>query len=169
MTEIQNELNKGTYVEPSIMLYASFMADWLKDEQTKVQRRTLETYSGLVNNHILPVLGHIELSKLSPRHIQDLYNTLFETGRLSDENIQKVHTIINDSLNKAVGWEMVAKNVAAVLDRPKARKKEMEVWEVDEAYAFLKISEKDRYYVAFLLALTTGMRQGESCVCDGKT
>ncbi|GED34173.1 site-specific integrase [Brevibacillus centrosporus] len=161
MTEMQNELNKGTYVEPSKMLYASFMADWLKDKQTKVQRRTLETYSGLVNNHILPVLGHIELSKLTPRQIQDLYNTLFETGRLSDENIQKVHTIINDSLNKAVGWEMVAKNVASVLDRPKARKKEMEVWEVDEAHTFLKVAEKDRYYVAFLLALTTGMRQGE--------
>ncbi|GED72120.1 site-specific integrase [Brevibacillus reuszeri] len=161
MTKIQNELNKGTYVEPSKMMYSSFMADWLKDKQTKVQRRTLETYSGLVNNHILPTLGQIELSKLTPRHIQDLYNDLFETGRLSDENIQKVHTIINDSLNKAVSWEMVAKNVASVLERPKARKKEMEVWEVDEAHEFLKIAEKDRYYVAFLLALTTGMRQGE--------
>ncbi|GIO09652.1 site-specific integrase [Brevibacillus reuszeri] len=161
MTEMQNELNKGTYVEPSKMMYSSFMADWLKDKQTKVQRRTLETYSGLVNNHILPTLGQIELSKLTPRHIQDLYNDLFETSRLSDENIQKVHTIINDSLNKAVSWEMVAKNVASVLERPKARKKEMEVWEVDEAHEFLRIAEKDRYYVAFLLALTTGMRQGE--------
>ncbi|WP_268878069.1 MULTISPECIES: site-specific integrase [Brevibacillus] len=37
----------------------------------------------------------------------------------------------------------------------------MEVWEVEEAHTFLKSSEKDRYYIAFLLALTTGMRQGE--------
>ena len=161
MTEMQNELNKGTYIEPSKMLYSTFMADWLKDKQTKVQRRTLETYSGLVNNHILPTLGHIELSKMTPRNIQDLYNELFETGRLSDENIQKVHTIINDSLNKAVSWDMIAKNATSVLDRPKARKKEMEVWEVEEAHEFLRIAEKDRYHVAFLLALTTGMRQGE--------
>jgi len=161
MAEMQNDLNKGTYIEPSKALYSSFMADWLKDKQTKVKRRTLETYTGLVNNHILPFIGNIELSKLTPRHIQDLYNKLFETGRLSDENIQKVHTIINDSLNKAVSWEMIAKNVASVVDRPKARKKEMEVWEVDEAHSFLKAAEKDRYYIAFLLALTTGMRQGE--------
>ena len=161
MIEMQNEINKGTYIEPSKTLYSTFMADWLKDKQTKVQRRTLETYAGLVNNHILPALGHIEIAKLTPRHIQDLYNTLHETGRLSDENIQKVHTIINDSLNKAVSWGMVSKNVASVVDRPKARKKEMEVWDVEEAHAFLRVAETDRYYVAFLLALTTGMRQGE--------
>ncbi|MCR8985980.1 site-specific integrase [Brevibacillus laterosporus] len=161
MFEVQNQLNKGTYIEPSKMLYSSFMEDWLKDKQTKVKKRTLETYSGLVNNHIIPSLGEIELSKLTPRHIQNLYNSLFESGRLSDENIQKVHTIINDSLNKAVSWEMIPKNVASVVDRPKARKKEMEVWEVEEAHTFLKSSEKDRYYIAFLLALTTGMRQGE--------
>lgn len=99
MIEMQNEINKGTYIEPSKMTYASFMADWLKDKQTKVKRRTLETYTGLVNNHIIPFIGEIELSKLTPRHIQNLYNELFETGRLSDENIQKIHTIINDSLN----------------------------------------------------------------------
>ncbi|QDX95472.1 site-specific integrase [Brevibacillus laterosporus] len=86
---------------------------------------------------------------------------MFESGRLSDENIQKVHTIINDSLNKAVSWEMIPKNVASVVDRPKAGKKEVEVWELEEAHTFLKSSEKDRYYIAFLLALTTGMRQGE--------
>ncbi len=56
---------------------------------------------------------------------------------------------------------MISKNVASVVDRPKARKKKMEVWEVEEAHTFLKSSEKDRYYIAFLLALTTGMRQGE--------
>ncbi|WP_255253206.1 N-terminal phage integrase SAM-like domain-containing protein [Brevibacillus laterosporus] len=93
MFEVQNQLNKGTYIEPSKMLYSSFMEDWLKDKQTKVKKRTLETYSGLVNNHILPSLGEIEWSKLTPRHIQNLYNSLFKSGRLSDENIQKVHTI----------------------------------------------------------------------------
>jgi integrase len=86
---------------------------------------------------------------------------LKETKALSSENIQKVHSIINDSLNKALNWELVKKNVAAVVDRPKSEKKEMEVWEVDEAHEFLKVAEKDRYYAVFLLALTTGMRQGE--------
>ncbi|MGG3870702.1 tyrosine-type recombinase/integrase [Brevibacillus laterosporus] len=32
---------------------------------------------------------------------------------------------------------------------------------MEEAHTFLTSSEKDRYYIAFLLALTTGMRQGE--------
>lgn len=161
MVETLNELNKGTYVEPSKLKYKDFLNDYLNDKRTKVKARTLETYTGLVNNHIIPYLGENELSKLTPRMIQDLYNTLFETGRLADENIQKVHTIINESLNKAVSWDMLAKNPAAVVERPRARKKEMLFWDDNEVQTFLNSAQADRYFHAFLLALTTGMRQGE--------
>lgn len=161
MVEAQNSMNKGTYIEPSKELYSKFMEGYLKDKAPNVKRRTLEMYSLLVNNHILPFLGHHELAKITPRHIQDLYNHLHETGRLSDENIQKCHTIINESLNKAVSWDMLTKNPAAVVDRPKAQKKEMGVWEIEEAHKFLQEAKEDRYYLAFLLAITTGMRQGE--------
>ncbi|WP_433946214.1 tyrosine-type recombinase/integrase [Paenibacillus sp. SN-8-1] len=137
------------------------MADWLKDKKTSVKAHTLETYSGLVNNHILTTLGDLKLGEISPRHIQNLYNLLFETGRLSDENIQKCHTIINESLKRAAGWDMIIKNPAALVDRPKARKKEMLYWTEEESQKFLDTAREDRYYHAFLLALTTGMRQGE--------
>ncbi len=161
MTDLQNELNKGTFIERSTTTYSAFMKDWLEDKKTKVKAVTLQTYKALVNNHIIPHIGKIELQKLTPRHIQSLYNTLQEKKALSGENIQKVHSIINDSLNKALTWGLVQKNVASVVDRPKSVKKEMEVWEIEEAHQFLKVAEKDRYYGVFLLALTTGMRQGE--------
>ncbi|PFZ89027.1 hypothetical protein COL78_28650 [Bacillus wiedmannii] len=45
---------------------------------------------------------------------------------------------------------------------PKAVKKEITVWNVEEVRQFLKYAKKSgRYYIAFLLAVTTGMRQGE--------
>ena len=42
----------------------------------------------------------MELTKLNPMIIQGLYNKLTKEKALSDENIQKVHTLINDSLKK---------------------------------------------------------------------
>ncbi|WP_338042376.1 hypothetical protein [Paenibacillus alba] len=47
-------------------------------------------------NHVLPALGNIELSNLKPMHIQQLYNKLTKEKNISDENIQKIHTLIND-------------------------------------------------------------------------
>jgi integrase len=95
--------------------------------------------------------------------IQKLYNRLTKEKTLSDENIQKIHTLINDSLKKAERWGLIPKNPASLVDRPKAVKKEIKVWNLEEVKTFLKCAKKhnSRYYIAFLLALTTGMRQGE--------
>ena len=161
MIEAQNALNKGTYVEPSKTLYADFMKSWLKDKETTVKQSTLETYKYLVNNFIIPHLGQTELSKITPRQIQTLYNDLKSSNRLSDENIRKIHTIINNSLNKAFKWEMIVRNPAALVEVPQVAKKEIDVWNEEEIHRFLSFAKDSRYYAAFLLALTTGMRQGE--------
>jgi integrase len=161
MNELEHSLNQGTFVQPTKMLYRDYLLQWLEDKQTKVKKQTLETYSWLVNKHIIPALGQTELSKLNPMIIQQLYNQLTKEKTLSDENIQKVHTMINDSLKKAERWGLIAKNPASLVDRPKATKKPMTVWDVPEVNSFLEHAKSSRYYIAFLLAITTGMRQGE--------
>jgi len=161
MNELEASINSGTYVETSKLLYKDYLHQWLEDKQTKVKPQTIKTYSWIVNKHIIPYLGNIELSKLNPMVIQQLYNRLTKEKSLSDENIQKVHTMINDSLKKAERWGYINKNHASLVDRPKATKKEVQVWTVDEVKRFLNHLEGNRYSIAFLLALTTGMRQGE--------
>lgn len=171
MAKMENEINEGTYIKPSNTLYKDFMMDWIEDKKPSLKRRTWENYSGLVKNHILPMrknskgktvgLGDLVIDKITPRHIQDLYNHLVETKTLSDENIQKCHAIIKDSLRLAKTWKMIGDNPAELVKRPAARKKEMQVWSLEEAQQFLKASERDPLYIVFLLALTTGMRQGE--------
>lgn len=161
MSEMENDLNKGTFIEQSKVLYRDFMAGFLNDKKMHVKRGTMTTYSSMINNHILPALGHLSISSITPRHIQDFYNDLHSNGKLSDENIQKCHTIINESMKKAASWEMISKNPVSLVERPKARKKEMQVWTLEQAHAFLEASKDDMYYIVFLLALTTGMRKGE--------
>ncbi|TPE65923.1 tyrosine-type recombinase/integrase [Halalkalibacterium halodurans] len=159
MVEAQDALNKGNYIEPSKELYKDFMNTWLNDKKTNIQESTFSNYKYLVEKHILPVLGDIELRKITPRDIQSLYNNLKD--QISDENIRKIHTVIKDSLNRAAKWEMILKNPATLVDAPKVSKKEIEVWDEEEIKMFLEASKDSRYYCAFLLALTTGMRQGE--------
>ncbi|WP_058301792.1 site-specific integrase [Gorillibacterium timonense] len=159
--ELLNQLNQGLDLNAAKTLYRDFMADYLRDKKAKVKQRTLDTYAGLINNHILSKLGDLELGQITPRHIQNLYNDILEAGSLSGENLQKVHTLINESLKKAAGWDMIIKNPAAVVDRPSAQAKEMQYWTETDSQLFLEAAKDDRYYCAFLLAITTGMRQGE--------
>lgn len=163
LTELEHSLLKGTYIKPTKTTYQEYMVEqWLEDKQTRVKKQTLETYRWIVERHILPSLGHVELSQLTPMMIQQLYNQLTKEKVLSDENIQKVHTLINDSLKKAERWGLISKNPAALVDRPKATKKEIKVWNLEEVKLFLKNADiNNRYFIAPLLGLTTGMRIGE--------
>jgi len=163
MLELEQSLTMGTYIQPNKILYKEYLLNqFLEDKMTKVKKQTLDTYRWIVEKHIIPVIGSVELTKLNPMMIQGLYNKLTKEQALSDENIQKVHTLINDSLKKAERWGLIARNPAALVDRPKAVKKEITVWNVEEVRLFLKHAKKSgRYYITFLLALTTGMRQGE--------
>ncbi|BCA35680.1 tyrosine-type recombinase/integrase [Bacillus thuringiensis] len=163
MVELEQSLTLGTYIQPNKILYKEYLLErFLEDKMTKVKKQTLNTYRWIVEKHIIPAIGDVELTKLNPMIIQGLYNKLTKEKVLSDENIQKVHTLINDSLKKAERWGLIARNPAALVDRPKAVKKEITVWNVEEVRQFLKYAkESGRYYIAFLLALTTGMRQGE--------
>ncbi|SMF88191.1 Site-specific recombinase XerD [Paenibacillus uliginis N3/975] len=171
MAEVEDQVNKGTFINPSKTPYKVFIEDWLDDKNSSVKPQTLVNYEKLFQNHILPMrensrgktvgLGDIEVGWITMRDIQDLYNHLFESKSLSDENIQKCHTLIKASLKQAKKEKMIADNPAEDVDRPTARKKEMQVWTIEEAHQFLKVAAADPLYIVFLLALTTGMRQGE--------
>ncbi len=68
---------------------------------------------------------------------------------LSSSTIKKVYEIVRNSLEHAVNFELVPKNVAAKVKLPKANKKEMTVWNEDELNQFLKIAKEDLAILSF--------------------
>jgi integrase len=82
--------------------------------------------------------------------------------KLADGTIKRIFNIINTSLSQAEKMQLIAKNVASLIDRPQVKKKELHVWNLEECKKFLKEAHnKTRYYLPFFLAIHTGMRQGE--------
>lgn len=171
MAKAETEINEGKFVKESKVLYEDYMKDWLEDKKRNIKKGTWVVYSNLVNNHILPIreneagkkvgLSGYTLGKIKARHIKDLLHYLHDNHSLSDENIQKCYGIIKDSLKAARTEGLVSDNQAELVKRPTARKKEMQVWTMEQAQQFLKGATSDQLYTVFLLALTAGMRQGE--------
>ncbi|MEC0241696.1 tyrosine-type recombinase/integrase [Paenibacillus dokdonensis] len=75
---------------------------------------------------------------------------------------QRAFSILNAALNSAVTKDLILKNPANKVEKPKVTRKSMKVWEPDYTFDFLaKIKGKSRYWIAIYLAIMTGMRQGE--------
>jgi len=162
LVQAEHELfNSGRILEPSLMLYKDYLKSWLDDKKIQIKESTFYTYSWLIDRYIVPHLGDIEISKIKPIDIQKFLNELINNNLISRENVQKTHSLINNSLKKAMKWDLIKQNPATLVDRPKSFKNELKVWSIEEVKLFLEVSKSSRYYIAFLLAITTGMRQGE--------
>ncbi|MCP8970467.1 site-specific integrase [Ectobacillus ponti] len=157
---VEAEVLKGTYFEPSSLLYQDHLREWFKVKKNSINIQTAEAYEGYIQRRVLPVLGHIPLAQLSPMLLQGYVSDLTEEG-LASETVKKLYNIISNSLEHAVNMELLPSNPAKKIQLPKSKKKEMAVWDVEEIQAFLKVAREDRSYIAFHLAITTGMRRGE--------
>lgn len=160
MDEIATKLNKGEYVKESSMTYAEYFTSWL-DLKNEVADSTREMYESYFRIHIEPFLGKYLLSNLGPLHIQKFIKHIKDKG-LSDQTVKRVYSVVNASLNAAVRMEILTKNVADKVDKPKVKRTERLIWSEQSIKEFLERSRgQSRYWIAIFLAVMTGMRQGE--------
>ena len=103
-----------------------------------------------MRHHIIPKLGHIKLAQLQPAHVQGLYAAIQASG-LAPKTIRNAHGVLRAALGKAVAWGLVPRNVAA----------EFRTLTVEEAKFLGRSVQGNRWAPMLLLALTTGLRQGE--------
>lgn len=157
---VLSDYQKGQFVEPTKKTFGELLSEWLEDKKTSVKYNTWKSYEWLVNTHIIPNIGWIQLAKLKPKHLYDLYHKVL-LSKISVSSIKKAHVIILDALNRAMIWGEVAQNVAMVVDLPQGKKAKFNVWNEEQLQIFLEAAKGDQYYEAFELAASTGMRQSE--------
>ncbi|MFN8542156.1 MAG: hypothetical protein U0232_32355 [Thermomicrobiales bacterium] len=81
--------------------------------------RTHGSYALLVRHHLKPALGRHHLEKLTPQHVQALLNEKLASG-LSPRTVIYLRAVLRKALNQALRWGLVARNVAALTEPPKA-------------------------------------------------
>lgn len=140
---------------------SAFLTNWLQDTvRQRVRERTHIRYRQLIELQVLPVLGNIKLQKLSPQHLQKLYNQKLEEG-YAPQTVKHIHRVLHRALKDALRWQLVSRNVCDAVDAPRVPRKEMRVLTGDQAQQLLEAAKGDLLEALYVLALTTGMRQGE--------
>ncbi len=151
--------------------YADYVLDM--KEQNGTKHSTLNRYRELmerINDTDLDGIGHMELSKIKPEHLNRFYTTLGKKAKnkqngkpLSVKTIFEHHTLISVVLMQAFKEGQVPYNAAQRANPPKKQKHEAECFEVDEISKILDALEDETLEwkaIAHLL-IATGARRGE--------
>ena len=160
MREILANAEHGIMPAPERLTVATFLERWLEDDASRLDQYTVKNYTVNVRRHIIPAIGQIKLAQLQPAHVQGFYAAMQKQG-LAAKTIRNAHGVLHTALGKAVTWGLIPRNVASLATPPKAKAAEFRTLTVEEAKRLGWAARDSRWAPMLLLALTTGLRQGE--------
>jgi len=168
------EIDNGNMVQGSGTV-GDYMVGWL-DTYTRsgtVKRSTCAATTNMVVNHIVPHLGHVQLSKLTPKHVQTFYADLLQSGEarhksgrgLSPKSVRNIANTLHKALDEAVRFGVANRNPAHGVSLPRWERPELKRWEPYQIGQFLRhrANEGDYLYPVWRLMFAIGLRRGEAC------
>ncbi len=155
------ELKSGVALEHSKTTVGEYLDKWLEvAAKPRLKERTFEDYEQYLKRYIRPRIGKLLLSKLKPLDIQAIYTWMLD-NKLSARTVRFAHSILSSALKQAVKWQIIPINFATMVDLPQNHRKEMKALSPEEAKRFLEAAKKDKWFIIFTLAISTGMRPEE--------
>lgn len=163
LRDVQVSADKGAFIQPTKTSFGEYIHEWFQNRKGVFVRLHADNVERNIKKHIIPIIGNVQLAELNVMHIERLIGQLRQKG-LSESTIKKIYSLISSSLISAAKKDIIPKNVAVLADnKPKVKRKQVNVWDTHEVTKFLNFTKEfgTRYYIAYHLAVTTGMRQGE--------
>ena len=162
LRQLQARQARGEPLTTERQTVEQFLTRWLDDSaRPTVRPRTYISYAQMIRLHIVPAIGRVQLSKLTPQHVQKLMNDSLAAG-LSPRTVQYMRAILRRALQQALRWQLVSRNVATLVDAPKVEQSEIAPLPPAQARAFLLAVTGHRLEGLFTVALSLGLRQGEA-------
>lgn len=147
----------------------------LRQKCADVKPSTTQRYRFLIEKHILPELGHLHVEQLTAKKLQAFLqrkrvNGGLKGGGLSVKTVRDIGTLIKSALKYAQA-EFSVPCDADALRLPSPAQPDIRVFTKDELRRMAEqvMRKPQPIEIGILLALNTGLRIGELCVCcNGK-
>lgn len=157
----QAKVMAGIPVPAQSWKLGAYLDYWLENVVKPTRRpATVALYEINIRVHLKPGLGKHQLRRLSVATVQTFLNDKIKSGQ-SVRNVQILRQILSAALSRAMREELVARNVARLVDLPAWEPAEVIPWTDTEALSFLAASADEPLYPAFVLLLLYGLRRGE--------
>lgn len=158
----QRAVDDGKPVPNERVTLGDYLDRWLATlPATKLRPQTIDYYRNYVAAHIAGTeLARKSLARLAPADLEALYARKLAAG-LNQTSVHHLHAVLHRALAVALRQGTVARNVADLVDGPGVAKIEMQVLKNDEPDRFLHAVAGKPLEALYVLAVTSGLRQGE--------
>ena len=161
LRRLQEQESQGISCIDKEWRVGEYLDYWLyKVQRNKIKESTLVGYENLINKHLKPALGGHRLKELNVENVQHGIDTIIDNGYAGAVANKSMQVLIT-CLNHAIKERKIIFNAASLVGKPTYKPKERVVWTAEQAALFLETNREHPLYIAFLLAMTYGMRRGE--------
>lgn len=162
LVQAQKAIAEGLPLAGGRQTTGAFLDSWLADSAAqKVRPKTLRRYQELVRLHIVPVVGGVPLTRLTPGHVEKMMSVVAAKGA-APRSVAYCRAVLRNALNHAMRHSLVGRNVAALAGAPKVPEREFQALTPGAARRILAAVHGDRLEALFTVALACGLRQSEA-------
>lgn len=173
LTRLQRQVDEDNQPKSNITVRQA-VEQWL--EVAVLEETTRERYDDLIRLYVLPTFGHLQAARIDAELLERFYARLHRCREmcgtrpraghtcrpLSSSTTRKVHYIIRGALGRAVRWQHLSVNKAAMAIAPSPERTEPDPPNADEAARLLNAAWADPEWGLLLwLTMLTGPRRGE--------
>ena len=169
--EVDEELTSGLEFAFDKKTFKSLANKWIELKETNITSRTIEGYTAILDNRLIPKLGKLKIENISPLIIQNLYSEMLKektkyNGKmktLSPNTVKKHHAVLKAMFNDAYKLGMISINVMDRVTPPKEIPHKADYYtkeDIDTMLPYL-MKESLQFISIVLLTATTGARRGE--------
>ena len=163
LRQMLTALDKGIGLTTEKILLRDWLDRWMSERIIPHRRqRTKERYQEIIDRHIVPLIGHINLQKLGPSHVQALESRLSSQG-MSPQGVSVVHTVLSGAVKHALRMELIYRNPVSLVAPPPLKRREIVPPNISAVRDALALAREEGHYLFACIHLIayTGLRRGE--------
>lgn len=144
------------------MLFVDYMEKWLDSVWPSIATATYQSYSIMMKARVIPYFtaSAVRLGALTPQDIEDFYQTILNDGCTTNTVIH-YHAILRKALQSAVKKDILAKNPADQVDRPKKNVYHGSFYSEEEMLTLFDAVSGDPLELCVKIAAYYGLRRSE--------
>ena len=155
------ELAENTHPD-ALLPFTEYMEKWLQSTRSSLATATYQSYSNMIKARIRPYFAPLglQLREVTPQHIEDFYQSILADDCTTNTVIH-YHAIIRKALQTAVKKDILLKNPADKVDRPKKNVFHGSFYSEEEMLTLFDAVSGDPLELCVKIAAYYGLRRSE--------
>lgn len=168
--EVRTAIANNSFTADRGLTVATFLLEWIaRKEAAGRKTSTVVGYRSIIDNHLVPNLGKHRLGTLRPDHVQSMIDVLGSrpstrrAAPVTPGTLLNIRACLRAALSDAVRRQLVARNVAVLVEMPSVKRPKPISVGTDRLATFLAHVESDPLVALWHTDSLYGMRRAELC------